>query len=263
MAQLLHRGRFPVVQFAMLRIVQQSNSAAAKSYYAKADYYAEGAELPGEWGGRAAAMLGLKGEVTRDDFHALCDNRHPHQDGALTARTKAERTVLYDWSFDVPKSVSLLYELTGDDRILDQFRSAVRDTMTEAEAETKTRVRKAGAVEDRTTGTMAWSLFVHRTSRPSKTDRKPDPQLHAHVVVFNATFDPEEKRWKATQHRDLKRDAPYWQEAFHARLAHGLTRLRYGIERRGKDWGVTGVSPAHRDTWPAPGSPWVNNNRCR
>ncbi|MBY0461251.1 MAG: relaxase domain-containing protein, partial [Gemmataceae bacterium] len=173
----------------MLRIVQQSNAAAARSYYAKADYYAEGAELPGLWGGRAAALLGLSGEVERADFHALCDNLDPRAGQPLTARTKAQRTVLYDWSFDVPKAVSLLYELAGDERILGVFQKAVRDTMTEAEAETKTRVRKRGAAEDRTTGNMAWALFAHRTSRPSKEDRKPDPQLHAHVTVFNATWD--------------------------------------------------------------------------
>ena len=228
----------------MLRIVQQSNSAAAKGYFFKADYYADGAELPGVWGGRGAALLGLSGEVKREAFYALCDNQDPRSGGPLTVRTKSERTVLYDWSFDVPKAVSLLYELGGDERILDVFRGAVRDTMNEIEPETKTRVRKSGAAEDRTTGNMTWAMFVHRTSRPSKEDRKPDPQLHAHVTVFNATWDAIESRWKAAQHRDLKRDAPYWQEAFHARLAAGLADLGYGIERRGKDWSITGIAPA-------------------
>jgi conjugative relaxase-like TrwC/TraI family protein len=228
----------------MLRIVQQSNAAAAKSYYAKADYYIEGAELPGEWGGRAAALLGLSGEVTEAAFQALCDNRHPQTGRPLTARTKEKRTVLYDWSFDAPKAVSLLYELAGDERILEVFRSSVRETMAEAEGETKARVRKSGAAEDRTTGNLVHATFVHRTSRPSKEDLKPDPQLHAHVCVMNATWDAAERQWKAVQMRDLKRDAPYWQEAFHARLAIGLAKLGYGIERRGKDWTVAGISPA-------------------
>ncbi|AWM40157.1 Multifunctional conjugation protein TraI [Gemmata obscuriglobus] len=227
----------------MLRIVQQSHANAAKGYYAQSDYYVDGAELPGAWGGRGAALLGLSGEVQREDFHALCDNHDPRSGRQLTARTKSERTVLYDWSFDVPKAVSLLYELGGDERILDVFRGAVQDTMNEIEPETQTRVRKGGAAEDRTTGNMAWAMFVHRTSRPSKEDLKPDPQLHAHVTVFNATWDRDEGRWKATQHRDLKRDAPYWQEAFHARLAAGLGDLGYGIERRGKDWSIAGISP--------------------
>jgi conjugative relaxase-like TrwC/TraI family protein len=189
-------------------------------------------------------MLGLSGEVQEAAFHALCDNTHPQTGRPLTARTRDNRTVLYDWSWDAPKSVSLLYELSGDARILDVFRNAVKETMDEAEPEMKARVRKGNAAEDRTTGNMVHATFIHRTSRPSKEDKKPDPQLHAHVCVFNATYDETERQWKATQVRDLKRDAPYWEAGFHARLAAGLVQLGYGIERRGKDWSISGISPA-------------------
>jgi conjugative relaxase-like TrwC/TraI family protein len=41
-------------------------------------------------------------------------------------RTRADRTVGYDFTFSVPKSVSLLYALSGDQDILDAFRDAVR-----------------------------------------------------------------------------------------------------------------------------------------
>ena len=47
----------------MLRVTQQDNAAAAKSYYSKADYYTDGQEIVGRWGGRAAGRLGLAGVV--------------------------------------------------------------------------------------------------------------------------------------------------------------------------------------------------------
>ena len=93
----------------------------------------------------------------------------------------------YDFTWCVPKCVSLLYALTGDREILDAFRSAVDETMSDLEAEMKTRVRKNGKDTDRQTGNMAWAEFVHTTSRP--VDGMPDPQLHAHCFVFNATWD--------------------------------------------------------------------------
>ena len=50
-------------------------------------------------------------------------------------------------------------------------------------------------------------------------DVDPDPHLHAHCFVFNATYDSEEQRWKAGEFSALKRDAPLYEAMFHARLA--------------------------------------------
>ena len=225
----------------MLRIIPQASAAAAKSYYSTADYYVDGQELAGVWGGRGAALLGLSGTVEKADFDRLCDNQDPRSGSPLTPHTKAARRVLYDFNFHVPKSVSLAYELTGDDRVLAAFRTAVDETMREAEAEMKTRVRAGGRSDDRVTGNLVSATFVHRTARPSKQDGRPDPHLHAHVCVFNATFDGAEGKWKAGQFGDLKRDAPYWQAAFHARLGKALTGLGYGVTRTAAGWEVTGV----------------------
>ena len=224
----------------MLRIIQNTSSAGAKSYYSTADYYTEGQELAGVWRGTGARLLGLSGEVQRDDWDALCDNKHPLTGGQLTARQRDVRRVGYDFNFHVPKSVSILYSLTQDERILDAFRESVGQTMTDMESEMQTRVRKAGRNEDRTTGNMVWGEFVHFTSRP--VDGVPDPHLHAHCFVFNSTWDDKERAWKAGQFRDLKRDAPYFQAVFHSRLTDRLAGLGYGIERNAKSWEIAGVS---------------------
>ena len=103
----------------------------------------------------------------------------------------------------------------------------------------KTRVRIGSQDDDRVTGNMVWGEFIHTTSRP--VDGIPDPQLHAHVFVFNSTWDEEERRWKACQMGDLKRDAPYFQAGFRVRLAGKLQELGFGIERKRDDFEIVGV----------------------
>lgn len=226
----------------MLRITQQSSPAAAKSYYAASDYYREGQELVGSWGGKGAERLGLEGTVGKRAFDLLCEDRDPATGKRLTPRIKDGRTVGYDFTWSVPKSVSVLYALTRDESLLGAFRSAVDETMRDIEAEMKTRVRVKGANAERVTGNALWATFYHFTSRP--VDGLPDPQMHAHCFVFNTTFDSTEGRWKAGQFRDLKRDAPYWQAAFRVRLANRLQELGYALDRTRDDFEVAGISPS-------------------
>ena len=224
----------------MLRVIASRN---AKEYFkeslSKEDYYTEGQEIRGEWQGIGAQKLGLSGPVNTEAFEALCENKKPGTDERLTQRNKGNRIVGYDFSFHCPKSVSVVYEFTKDERILDAFKDSVNQTMREVEAEIKTRVRKSGANENRTTGNMVWAEFVHFTARP--VNGIPDPHLHAHCYAFNATWDDTEKKWKAGQFRDLKADAPYFEATFHARFARQLADIGYRIERTTKGWELAGV----------------------
>ena len=174
--------------------------------------------------------------MTTAAFDRLCDNKKPGTNERLTQRNKSNRTVGYDFNFHCPKSVSVVYEFTQDERILDAFKMSVNQTMREIESEIKTRVRKNGANENRTTGNMVWAEFVHFTARP--VNGIPDPHLHAHCYAFNTTWDDVEKQWKAGQFRDLKADAPYFEAAFHARFAKQLADMGYRIERtaKGGNW---------------------------
>jgi conjugative relaxase-like TrwC/TraI family protein len=226
----------------MLRITPRDNADRAKSYYAVADYYTQGQEINGFWGGLGARRLGLEGLVDKQSFERLCDNLDPRTGGPLTVRTRSDRTVGYDFTFSVPKSVSLLYAMTEDQDLLAAFRGAVEETMRDIEGEMKTRVRRKGEDSDRVTRNALWAEFIHTTSRP--VDGVPDAQLHAHCFVLNSTRDDKEGRWKAGQFRDLKRDAPYFQAAFRVRLANRLQDLGFGIERKRDDFEISGIPPS-------------------
>ena len=79
----------------MLRITQCVSAQGAVKYFdvalCRSDYYT--AEH-GVWGGKAAERLGLRGEVTRDDFVALTANKVPGTERTLTLRTKDNRFVV-------------------------------------------------------------------------------------------------------------------------------------------------------------------------
>ena len=127
----------------MLRIYLSNVSQAAKDYFDnelnKGDYYTEYQQVAGRWGGKAAVMLSLVGDVDKDGFHALCDNLHPVTKKKLNVRNKVKRRVGYDISFHVPKSVSLLFQQSQDEAIIEVFRKSVSETMTEMESEVRTR----------------------------------------------------------------------------------------------------------------------------
>ncbi len=223
----------------MLRINVQTSAAGAKSYYSTADYYSEGHEVAGVWRGKGAEKLGLSGTIAKRDWDALCDNRNPTTGAKLMPRTKTVRRVGYDFNFHCPKSLSVLYAMTKDERLLDAFKASVDTAMQSMESEMQTRVRKDGSNEDRTTGNMTYGQFVHFTARP--VDGIPDPHLHAHCFVFSCTFDSEESRWKAGQFGSLKRDAPYFEAVFHSVLARKMEELGLPVERTATGWEVSGV----------------------
>jgi conjugative relaxase-like TrwC/TraI family protein len=225
----------------MLVIGKSASTAAAKDYFERSlrigDYYAEGQEIAGTWHGLAAARLGLTGALTREQFSALLDNKHPMTGDKLKVRTA--RVPGMDFTFTAPKSVSLLYGITGDERIAGAMRQAVIEAMTAVERDMKTRVRLAGKETDRITGNMAWGEFLHKTGRP--VNGIPDPHLHVHAYAMNVTWDPIEKRFKAAQIGDLKGEAGYYEAVFHNALARGMIQLGYGIARHDRFFEVAGI----------------------
>lgn len=225
-------------------MIQSRSAGHAKAYFAdalsKSDYYTSDQELAGYWQGRLATRLGIDGLISKESFFALCENLHPVSGDPLTPRTKDERTTGYDINFHCPKSVSVLHVFAGDDHILEAFRESVADTMMAIEQDAKTRVRRGGVYDDRQTGELIWGNFIHQTARPVE-GLTPDPHLHSHCFVFNATWDDAEQRIKAGQFKDIKRDMPYYQARFHKTLSDRLIDLGYQVRRTEKSFEVVGV----------------------
>jgi len=228
----------------------QYNLKNAREYFEEhlcvGDYYNEGQRVAGEWSGLGAEQLGLSGKVRADDFLRLCENQNPSTGETLTQRLNttrieggenaANRRIFYDFTFSPPKSVSLAGFLGKDERILEAHARAVRSAWREFEAFAATRVRTGGAQNDRLTGKFAAALFTHDTSRAL------DPHLHTHCIVFNATFDSVENRWKALQNYELLRARKFAENAYYHELARELRSFGYRIRNRARgDFQVEGV----------------------
>lgn len=236
----------------MLTIFEITSAADAKRYYSGSDYYSQGQETIGSWGGKLAERLGLSGPVAKADFDRMCDNLHPATGERLTVRTRENRRVGYDFTVSAPKSVSIVraFALRDDAQAMDAARDrAIAGMMATVEADMGCRVRKGGADVDRGTGSMAWAAFHHTTSRPID-GQPPDMHEHTHLVCFNATFDPVERRVKAGQFGPLKRDGEYYAALFDSLYAAELEKIGFVIDRQGgKRWEISGVSASMVSTF--------------
>ncbi|HEY3754747.1 MAG TPA: MobF family relaxase [Opitutaceae bacterium] len=208
------------------------------------DYYSEGQQVEGEWIGVAAEKLGLRGRVGEREFLLFCEGLNPETGGKLTQRLNtvrfedgketANRRIFHDFTISPPKSVSIV-ALYQDARIVDVHERAVRTAMKELEQMAETRVRKAKQNVSRVTGNIVAASFGHETSREM------DPHLHTHCVVFNATFDPAEGRWKALQTEGTYRAQKFAENLYYHEVAKGLRALGYGIENNARDFEIKGV----------------------
>ena len=242
----------------MLTTKAQYRLGDAKEYFAEhlsvGDYYTEGQQVLGQWYGEGAEKLGLTGVTRQDDFVRLCENLHPKTREKLTMRQNTMRSdigpdgqprqntnrrVFYDFTFSPAKSVSIAALVGHDPRIVEAHEQAVTTALGQLQAFASTRVRKNGQCTDRTTGNIVAAVFRHDTSRAL------DPQLHTHCIIFNATFDSVEARWKALQNHDMLSAQKFVENVYYHELSRRLRQFGYGIEnqRRG-DFEIKGVSPA-------------------
>ena len=234
----------------MVTAKTQYNLKNAREYFEEhlcvGDYYDEGQRVAGEWVGVGAERLGLAGKVRADDFLRLCENQHPATGEKLTpelkttrikdGQTVADRRIFYDFTFSPPKSVSLAGFLGDDERIFKAHDRAARVALKNFEDFAATRVRIGGARSERLTGNFAAALFTHDTSRAL------DPHLHTHCIVFNATFDPVENRWKALENHELLRARKFAENVYYHELARDLRSFGYQIRNRARgDFQIEGI----------------------
>ena len=232
-----------------MRVFHQKSSTKAKEYYSSSDYYQSGPEnLKGQWIGDGAKRLGLEGEVEQSLFDRLCDNLHPFEDKRLTLRNTAQRRVLSDITFSVPKSVSVLFAASPDESkqdILDAVRHAADATFHDLEQDALTRVNhERGKLTTRPTHNLVAASWIHLTARPVDDPVfgvHPDPQLHVHFATLNATHTGND-RWTAVDLSNVVRDSGYFEELFQSRLATNIKALGYSLQRTENNFEVSGIS---------------------
>lgn len=196
------------------------------------DYYT-GQEVSGTWNGKGAEILGLGvgSNVTKAQFQSLLQGQHPINGKKLAQRLRKDRRPGVDFTFSVPKSVSLAWAINRDESILDLFREAVQETMTkDIEPLVCRRVRegKNSSSNQRTnTGNLIYCDFLHKTSRP--VDGQVDAHLHIHAFVLNTTFDGQ--KHYAADLEEVFRELPSLQAKFDARLIAKLCKAGYEVEK--------------------------------
>src|SRR5579885_3187529 len=232
----------------------------AQRHLQHSDYYDEHRRVQGEWHGRGAELLGLRGSVTSEQFEAVREGLHPETGEFMRPRHGTDRAnadgsdqskarSLYDLTFSAPKSVSVQAVVGRDERLVAAHDKAVGEALAEAENHAGARVRPNGANENRVTGNWIIATYRHDTSREL------DPQLHTHAVAANLTYDGTEARWKALQASGLYERRSYLTEVYRNALSREVRALGYEIENRrdvaGKDKGleIAGVSQEILDNY--------------
>ena len=128
----------------------------------------------------------------------------------------------FDATFSAPKSLSVLWALTGDDRLLEAHDVAVTAALAHLEKfGSTTRVRVNGGRQFVDTAGLTIAAFRQTTSRAD------DPQIHTHAVISAKVSTPD-GRWWALDARYLKRKqrmiGGIYQSVLRAELAH-----RFGV----------------------------------
>lgn len=166
------------------------------------DYYLKGEEGAGEpagrWHGRAAAQLGLTGNVMPHQLHGLMqgfdprtfDPANPDNTGLVQRPGKDNRAGV-DCTFVCPKSVSLAWALetpANRKRIEAAFHEAVNTALGRLEQEVVTRRNHGGKDAEPVEGLFI-AVFEHGTARVPRMEDGQEPtadcHLHAHCLISN------------------------------------------------------------------------------
>ena len=231
----------------MFTVSVSTSPTNASRYFAQHlcqdEYYSEQAAIRGEWHGRLVSDLGLSADqpVDAENFRKLCQGKHPATDESLAVRLHANRRALFDFTASAPKTVSIMALLAGDTRLIEAHREAVQVALASVESSAAARVRKGSACDSqdfRSTGQIATACFLHRESRAL------DPQLHTHCIVFNATFDPVEHRFKALESRAMFAALQKCTQTYRTRLTANIRKLGYRVALDDKGCPVIAGVPA-------------------
>lgn len=222
----------------MLNVHKISSAAGARQYQSEAheineqtasNYYSDKDKIAGEWHGSLAEMVGLKGEVDFDQFEELLKGKAGDFQKFAYDKPGAKNLPGWDLTFVVPKSLSIISEVYGDDRIHGAVMNTVKTVLSHLETDlVGTRIRTKLGINYEKTGNTAAALFLHKTARPVTVDgvKHVDPLLHVHAVLANMTIN------SAGKASAIHGNIPYKElrSMFNDELAKEVRQLGYDVD---------------------------------
>ena len=225
--------------FTMAKI--KDGGTYLKNHLSANDYYSEKETVIGQWVGRGAEHLGLRGEIAAGDpaFEALRKNRRPGSSEKLTPRDGEGRVRFFDFQCSAQKSVSIMAVTMGDTGLLAAHDAAAALAFGELERFAARQANTyAGRANQRTSNVVA-GAFRHTASRAL------DPQVHTHFVTANATWDLGTKSWLALTEFEMVSAIRYAGKVYQNEMARSCLALGYDIEHiRDQKGAVTGFEIA-------------------
>jgi conjugative relaxase-like TrwC/TraI family protein len=203
----------------VISVAAVGSASDAAAYYAQDNYYtADQAEGASAWAGEGAAELGLSGPVDAERFEHVLAGDLPN--GVVLDARRGEHRAGWDVTMSVPKSVSILALVGGDQRLVVAVRQAAAATLAWTERNiAEGRVWTGRGQVPETTGRFVAATFLHDVNRGG------EPQLHVHNVIANATRTADGK-WRAL-HADQLYDRQHVMDAVF------LSALRSRVETLG------------------------------
>lgn len=180
--------------------------------------------------GRTAEKL-----FSRDDLENLSDRVKESEKGQMIRDGKDEHGIAthragFDFTMSAPKSVSVMALVAGDEKLIDAHHAATAKAMEYMESQfTQTRgYNEAGERERVNTGNLASAQFTHYTSRSTAKDAIPDPQLHTHNLILNATKNGD--KWASMEPQQLFSAQKLAGQIYQNELARGVKEAGYAVE---------------------------------
>jgi len=205
-----------------------TGSSHAAHYYSgtRSGKSAAGAQaIKSTWLGQGSNRLGFHGPVSRDDFQSALAGYGPSHT-PLFIRKKANRLPALDLTFSAPKSLSILVLMAEAKDLYRAHLEAVAKTVEAIEGTVGVIIRSERKPYVVETENLVAAQFDHQLSRHNQ------PQIHAHVIIFNTTW--HEGRWRSLRTKGLFDTVKQWGQYYRDRLAESVLALGYRLRKTGE-----------------------------
>ena len=214
----------------MLNVANVKNSGHGMSYYAKDNYYSnEQGVANSSWQGKGAEALGLSGNVDPEVFKELLEGKIDGQqlgrlDKDENGNVELNHLPAIDITLSAPKSVSIMGEVYGDERIKQAHQEAVSEVLNAiSEQSISTRIREGGEIREEKSNQTVIAKFEHNTNRLQ------EPDTHTHALILNVVK-TEDGKWRSIDNREIYQTQRMYGAMYMNKLAEKVQGLGYDIE---------------------------------